>query len=289
MEDKNGGLDFSGVEETSLLTLYSKALESQSSDPILKDPMAEEIVARIDPILREKDGAMARQLRNRAVDPRLNVHLALRSRKYDDYARGFLERHPSGVIVNMGCGLDARFFRMDNGAVLFYDLDLPNVIDLKRMLFPRHERYHLLASSVLETGWMDDIRTEGKPVLFLAEGIFMYLPEQEVKRLVLALQKRFPDSELVCELTNRTWVEGLWGRMAQFKMQHRLKMQSQSAFQFGVGTPEELETWGPGIEFREMWFYMDDDHPKIGWYRIFRGMKFIRTAQFTVRYTLHAV
>jgi hypothetical protein len=50
-----------------------------------------------------------------------------------------------------------------------------------------------------------------------------------------------------------------------------------------------LETWGPGIEFREMWFYMDENHPKLGWYRVFRGMKLIRTAQFTVRYTLHAV
>ncbi|MBG0787753.1 MAG: class I SAM-dependent methyltransferase [Anaerolineaceae bacterium] len=288
MMDELGRLDFSGVEETGLLTLYSKAAESQSADPILKDPMAEAIVARIDPILQQKDGAMARQLRNRAVDPRLNVHLALRSRKYDDYARAFLVQNPTGVIVNMGCGLDMRFFRIDNGQVRFYDLDLPDVIKLKRQLCPQNDRYHLMANSVLDFGWMDQIVTDGGPVLLLAEGIFMYLPEQEVKRLVLALQTQFPESDLVCELTNRTWVEGLWGKLAQFKMQHRLKMQSQSAFQFGVSTPEEFELWGKGIEFRGMWFYMDDDHPKIGWYRIFRGMKIIRTAQFTVRYTLHA-
>jgi len=288
MEEKNGILDFSGVEETGLLTLYSKALESQRSDPILKDLMAEEIVARIDPILREKDGAMARQLRNRAVDPSLNVHLALRSRKYDDFARAFLDQHPEGVIVNMGCGLDTRFFRIDTGKVLFYDLDLPNVISQKRKLVSENSRYQLLAKSVLDHVWMDQIQAEGKAVLILAEGIFMYLPEQEVKNLVLALQKRFPDSELVCELTNRTWVEGLWGKMAQLKMQRRLKMESQSAFQFGVDSPQELETWGPGIEYHEMWFYMDENHPKLGWFRIFRGMKIIRTAQFTVRYTLHA-
>ena len=125
--------------------------------------------------------------------------------------------------------------------------------------------------------------------MILAEGIFMYLPEKDVRRLVLALQERFPESDLVCELTNRTWVEGLWGKMAQMKMQRRMKMKSDTAFQFGVTSPEELETWGPGIEFMEMWFYMDDDHPKIGWYRIFRGLKIIRTAQYTVRYTLHSV
>ncbi len=54
--DNFGTLDFSGEEETGLLTLYSKAMESQSADPILKDPMAEAIVARIDPILQQKDG-----------------------------------------------------------------------------------------------------------------------------------------------------------------------------------------------------------------------------------------
>ena len=108
--------------------------------PILKDPMAEAIIARIDPILQQKDGAMARQLRNRAVDPRLNVHLALRSRKYDDYARAFLAQHHAGVIVNIGCGLDMRFFRIDNGEMQFYDLDLPNVIELKRQLCPVNDR-----------------------------------------------------------------------------------------------------------------------------------------------------
>ena len=287
--DNIGKLDFSGVEETGLLTLYSKALESQSANPILKDPMAEAIIARIDPILQQKDGAMARQLRNRAVDPRLNVHLALRSRKYDDYARAFLAQHPAGVIVNIGCGLDMRFFRIDNSEMKFYDLDLPNVIELKRQLCPVNDRYHLLAQSVLDFTWMDKIEAEGNPVLFLAEGIFMYLPEEDVKRLVLAIQDRFPESDLVCELTNRTLVEGLLGKMAQLKMKYQLKMQSQSAFQFGVSSPKALESWGPGIEFREMWFYMDDDHPKIGWYRVFRGMKMIRNAQYTVRYTLHAV
>ena len=289
MADEFGTFDFTGVEETGLLTLYGKALESQSCDPILKDAMAEEIVARIDPILQEKDGEMARQLRNKAVDPRLNVHLALRSRKYDDTARGFLDRHPDGVIVNMGCGLDTRFFRIDNGEMLFYDLDLPDIIDLKRRLVPANDRYHLLAGSVLDHGWMGQIQNAGRPVLILAEGIFMYLPEREVKSLILALQKRFPESELVCELTNRTWVEGLWGKMARLKMRRRLKMQSQSAFQFGVDSPEAFEAWGPGIEFHEMWFYMDENHPKLGWLRIFRGMKIIRTAQYTVRYTLHAI
>jgi O-methyltransferase involved in polyketide biosynthesis len=102
MDTALGNLDFSAVEETGLLTLYGKALESQSANPILKDPVAEEIVQQIDPILSAKRGAMARQLRNRATDPQLNVHLALRSKKYDDEVRAFLAEYPAGVVVNLG-------------------------------------------------------------------------------------------------------------------------------------------------------------------------------------------
>jgi methyltransferase (TIGR00027 family) len=289
MVDKVHELDFSGVQETGLLTLYNKALESQSDDPILKDEMAESLIARIDPILQRQEGKMAKQLRERATDPRLNVHIALRSRKYDQYALAFLKSHPDGTIVNIGCGLDTRFFRIDNGDVRFFDLDLPEVIRFKRQLLPETDRYRMIPQSVLDFSWLDQIDAEGQPVLFLAEGVFMYLPERDVKNLVLTLQKRFPESDLVCELTNRSWVEGPWAKLTQMKMQRRLKVGKDAVFQFGVSSPEELESWGPGIEFREMWFYMDEDHPKIGWMRILRHMKIIRTAQYTVRYTLHKV
>ncbi len=289
MNDKFQELDFSGVQETGLLTLYNKALESQSEDPILKDEIAESLIGRIDPILKFKEGKMAKQLRERATDPRLNVHIALRSKKYDDYAREFLNSHPDGIIVNIGCGLDTRFFRIDNGHVHFFDLDLPEVIRFKRQLLAETDRYRMIPQSVLDISWMEQIKTEGKSVLLLAEGVLMYLQESEVKRLVLALQEHFPESDLVCELTNRTWVEGYWAKLTQMKMRHRLKMGKDAIFSFGVSSPDELESWGPGIEFREMWFYMDDNHPKIGWMRVFRHFKMIRMAQFTVRYTLHRI
>lgn len=279
-------LDLSGVEETALLTLYNRALESRSEDPILKDEQAEALIAQIDPILQATEGKMARQLRERATDPRLNVHIALRNRKYDDYAREYLRRHPDGTIVNIGCGLDTRFHRIDNGQVRFYDLDLPEMIRFKHQLLDENDHYKMIGKSVLDFSWMDEIVVQGQPVLFLAEGIFMYLPGGQVKDLVLMLQRRFPGSDLVCELTNRRWIEGIWGKMAQMKMQNRLKMGSDAQFQFGVDSPNALEAWGPGIRFHEMWFYMDEDNPKIGWLRLFRNMKMIRNAQFTVHYTL---
>lgn len=282
-------LELSDVEETGLLTLYAKAMESRSSDPILKDEKAEEIARRLDPLLNQKDSAMARQLHERKIESRLVVHIALRSRKYDEYAIEFLESRPDGVVVNVGCGMDTRFFRIDNGRCRFFDLDLPDVISFKKKLVNETERYRMIGRSVLDLGWMDAVEKLGKPAIFLAEGVFMYLPEDGVRKLVREMAEKFQDSELVCELTNRTWVDGFWGKLASLKMQRRTKIGIDASFQFGVSSASDLEAWHDGIELAEKWFYMDSGHPKLGWMRIFKNVQLMRDAQFTARYKLNSL
>jgi methyltransferase (TIGR00027 family) len=289
MELSPSEINLSGVEETALLTLYARAIESQSKDPILKDEKIEELVDQLDPLLENKNSKMAGRLRKRAIDPRLTVHMQIRARKYDVYALAFLEKHPDGVVINIGCGLDTRFFRVDNGKAQFYDLDLPEMIKLKRQLIEENDRYHMIGHSVLDFEWMDPITALNRPTLILAEGVFMYLPKEKVKELVLELQRRFPDSELVCELTNRTWVEGFWGKMAAIKMKQRFNMREDADFKFGVSKASDFEDWGEGIEFLEKWFYMEGNHPKLGAMRIFRNWKIFQDAQFTARYRLHGV
>ena len=65
-----------------------------------------------------------------------------------------------------------RFERVDNGLVEWYDLDLPNVIELRRKLIGEQgERYHLLNISVFEPAWLELVRQHcPRPFLFLAEG-----------------------------------------------------------------------------------------------------------------------
>jgi methyltransferase (TIGR00027 family) len=287
MNTIKGELDFSGVEATALLTLYAKAIESQSKDPVLKDIKAEEMIRQLDPLIKNQTGRMAQQLYGRSIDPRLTIHIPLRAKKYDSYATRFLASHPGGVIVNIGCGMDPRFYRIDNGQMHFFDVDLPLMISFKKQLLEENDRYRMIGQTVLDLSWMDQVEVIQQPVMFLAEGVFMYLPEAEVKRLVLAMQRGFPDSELVCELTNRTWVDGFWGKIAAYKMKQRVKMGEDAAFKFGVSGAEELETWSDGIKLLDKWFYMDDNHPKLGWIRIFRKWKFFRNAQFTAHYQLN--
>ena len=188
--------NLSGVAETLLITLYIRATESQRPDALIKDERADALVRRLDPEILRKTLALTEDT-GRLV-------LILKSREFDRFAQDFLKRHPDAVVVHIGCGLDTRFDRLDNGQVEWYDLDLPEVIDLRRELIGGEGgRYHLLAGSVLEDAWLETVSAHGmclhrqRPFLFLAEGVFMYFTEDQVKSLVLRLKEYFPAAELV--------------------------------------------------------------------------------------------
>jgi len=99
------------------------------------------------------------------------VAIVLRNRELDRHVQEFLARHEDAVVVHIGCGLDARFERVDDGHVDWSDLDLPEVIDLRRRLLGAEgPRYHHLACSVLDTAWMDRVSEHAlRPFLFIAE------------------------------------------------------------------------------------------------------------------------
>lgn len=287
-DDLSHELKLSDVEETGLLTLYCRAIEAQSPDPILADEKALELVNRIDPLLEGSSNPLLNRLRTRKVDPRAVVHVALRSRRYDRYVMDFLSVHPDGVIVNLGCGLDTRFYRIDDGSMVYFDLDLPDVIATKRKLLAENERYKMIAGSLLGFKWMDEIHALGsRPIMFLAEGVFMYLPEEKVKLLVLELQKRFPGCELVCEVVNKIYAQGFFKKMAAVKMQTKLDIGEQALFIFGVSDKRELEGWGEGIRFLDEWSYFDSGHEKLGMLRLFAKWQLFRYAQYTVHYRLN--
>ena len=85
-----------------------------------------------------------------------------------------------------------------NEAVTWYDLDLPEVIALRRQLIAESDRCRFIACSVFEASWVEAVSVHAtRPFLFLAEGVFPYFEEAQVKRLFLTLMQRFPGAELV--------------------------------------------------------------------------------------------
>ena len=100
----------SDVSETSLLTLYCHAIESQSEDPIISDPKAVEIMRAVNQELSKSKNRLHKKMVKGKIDKRMVVHIAIRAKRYDEYVTEFLKSSPDGVVVNIGCGLDSRFF-----------------------------------------------------------------------------------------------------------------------------------------------------------------------------------
>jgi O-methyltransferase involved in polyketide biosynthesis len=274
------------IARTSFVTLYCHALESLSDNPILSDPKSVEIMTALNATLSPPVHALDRILVAGTLDTRLVVHIAIRAKKYDDYARNFLQKYPEGVVVNIGCGLDSRFLRIDNGSVVLYDLDLPEIIAIKKTFYQETERYHLIASSVLDFDWMSIVLRHKGPFLFLAEGVFMYLDIKDVRSLVLKIQEKFPGSELVCEMVNSVWLSPPLKKMLDFKLRRQVHLGKDAMFRSGIRSGREMEQWHSGIQFLDEWSYFDSEEKKLGWLKVLRHIELIRKTQWTVHYRL---
>ena len=198
--DHRGKVDFTGVqwgsvEWTMLCLLYLRACESQLPQPILGDRFAAQDVARIDYDFKRI---------HRAVRPATNQFgVALRSSQFDAWITDFLNRHPDAVVLHLGCGMHSRAFRLPvPDGVRWFDIDLPQVIALRRQLYSESENYRMVGSSVTDPGWIDELPAGG-PVLIVAEGLLMYLTPAEVTELLHRLVDRFDTGELLADLLSR--------------------------------------------------------------------------------------
>lgn len=277
----------SNVSTTAFITLYARALESRRPNPILSDPGAVQLAETLRPILVASDRALCRKLADDDLPSLLIATMALRGRRMDRYARDFLARHEGGTVVNLGCGLDTRFQRIDDGRVVVVDLDLPPMIELKRTMVAEGPRYHFVAASVLDSVWIDALPALAPPpYLFIAEGLFMYLPAEDVRDLVVTLRRRFPGSELVCEVFNNFWLRPRMKPIVDRKLKRQFAFGDDNTFQSGLDDSDDMEAWESGIRLLDEWSYFDDGDPKLGALNLMRHIPLLRKTQWTVHYAL---
>jgi len=279
------------ISETLLIPLYSRAFESQTEHPILIDKKAIEITQQLNTVFAQSDSKLHQNLRKGHVRKRLGkklaVTLSMRTRKFDRYCSDFLKKYPEGTIVELGCGLSTRFFRIDNKKLTWYDLDFPEVIDIRTQFFKETNRYHFIRSSVLDFNWMHHIKNQNTPVLFIAEGLLMYLYKDDVNNLILTLQKNFPGCELACEVANSYIVKILKRKFWKKKFQKDLHLGKDATFHFGISDGKEFETLHEGIKFLDEWTYFDEKEKKLGWMNFFGRFEKMKKAQWIIHYRLN--
>ncbi|MFF9494423.1 class I SAM-dependent methyltransferase [Streptomyces flaveolus] len=147
------------VQETLLIPLYARAVENRKEHALLRDPRAEEIVASIDYDFGRFDDL-----------PSLTGAL-LRTLLFDRWVTDFLSAHPDATVVEIGTGLNTRHERVDNGRARWYELDLPDVIGLRRNFFTDSPRRTMVAASVTERAWAAEVASHATgPYLFVRGG-----------------------------------------------------------------------------------------------------------------------
>jgi O-methyltransferase involved in polyketide biosynthesis len=227
-------------KETLLIPLLSKALETGKKNPIISDPYSVELVEQIE---YDYDSLN--------IPKKTRITICIRAKRFDDYVKQFLDMHPQGTVVYMGCGLDARFSRVDNGKIEWYDLDFPDVIELRRKFYPETDRYHLIPSSVTDPQWIGNLKDKKRPVLFIAEGLFMYLKEEEVKALILKLRKTFPGSLLIFDAFS--------AYAARNMGLHPSISKTGANVYWGIDNSRKIEKWNNGISLMEEWYFTQSE------------------------------
>jgi len=225
-------IELDNVQETLLLPLWGRAVEAKKEHPRLTDKLAVEIIGKLD-----YDFSTISQ----NISSLIQYAWIARSLHTDNAIGQFLKKYPEGTIVNIGCGLDTTFDRIDNGKVLYYDLDLPDVIELRSRFVPGHPRRKSISCSFLDTKWFDALEIRDN-VFFFATGVFYYFTEEQIKGFLLAVADRFPGCEMLFD-----WASPLGVRMSNKKVIEGGGMSETAVLKWGIDSAKILEAWDPRI------------------------------------------
>jgi O-methyltransferase involved in polyketide biosynthesis len=242
-------MDLSPVSRTAILTLIARVIASEKKNAIYPDPMSILCLDRLTSLASEEEQRwINREMRvYRGIQAHHAIEGAYRAKVYDESANRFIADHPQCTVVNLACGFDTRFWRITHENCRYIELDLPEVITLKREILKDQVSYELIGCSVMDVTWIDQVTTNGKShFLLLAEGLFPYLPEPDVALLFQRLTQRFTRSQLVLDIIPQKYMKGLWKVM--IRLETKISWGGLDApWVFGIKHPRDIESYAPGL------------------------------------------
>jgi O-methyltransferase involved in polyketide biosynthesis len=230
------GIQFTREKETMLMTLSGRAIQSRWQNPILRDPWAEEAMRHIDyDMSKTLEGVSSWRMWK---DIGYTI-IATRAATFDQLTEHYLADHPDATVLHVGCGMDSRVFRVNPPAsVQWFDADYPDVIDLRRQLFPeRGTAYHLIGAQLDELHWLDEVPRD-QPGLLIAEGVLHYLSETEVKALLNAVVAHFPGGQIIFDICNTFIVKRAGSNVGG----------TGATYKWGLDDPQDIKRLEPKLE-----------------------------------------
>ena len=232
--------ELDGVSSTLLLPLWSRATETRRDQPMLRDDAAVEIMKAIDfDFDRFERKSVA------------SAEFCLRARIFDQFVQSHIRTCPDCTVVELGVGLDTRFDRVDTANSHWLELDLPEVMALRRKLVSGNDRRILVEGSLLADNWFSHVPAANRHnVLFVAEGLLYFFSKSEIKQVFLQLSGVFPGARVLFDAQSplHLWYSNLRQPLADARLQ------------FSLRRPEEVESWDSQFQLEKWVGFGDRPH-----------------------------
>lgn len=227
--EKTEKIKLSGVPETMIQTLYARAKESRKPDHIIYDGKAIEIADKLDYDFSKAD-----------ADKMMSQGVIARTFLLDKMVGEYIAARPDATVINIACGLDTRYYRLNNGRIRWYNLDLPETIAVREKFLPESGAVSQIAKSAMDESWAGEIEKREAPVLVIIEGLTMYLSEADVKNILAIIGGNFTGATVFMET------------MSPFAVRHIKEKsieQSKAKFSWGIKSGKEVERFAPSFRF----------------------------------------
>lgn len=223
-------VEVTGVPETMIQTLYARAKETKKDDAKIIDDIAVRIVEKIDYDFSKADN-----------DKTMSSGVIARTIVLDNMVEQYLNQHPDTIVINIGCGLDTRCYRMKGKYSLWYNLDLPETIEIRSCFLEEKGPIYQIAKSAMDISYTDNITYNGENVLVIVEGLSMYLCENDIKQIFSIIEKSFKTATVMIETMSPFFVKHIKEKSIEG---------SNAKFKWGVKNGRELEKIIPQFRWK---------------------------------------
>lgn len=232
-------MDLNNQSKTLFIPLLGKALMSKNK-LFLYDPKAEEIISKID-----YDFNSLKQSKW------LSMYMSLRALIIDDLCNKYILKHPNATIIHLGCGLDSRCIRVNQNYRCWYDIDYKEVIEIRKHFYNEDDSHKMIGSSVTDYKWIEQIESNDNMII-VAEGLTMYLSQEEIKNLISRINEKFVDVHLLFDAYTKKGVKSS-------KIKNPVN-QMNAEIKFGIDNPEEFLSLNENLGHVATYLIKKDDN-----------------------------
>ncbi len=236
------------ISKTLLLPLYFRAMDAKKEDSVLNDKWALELIKNF-----QYDDKKMQKAKFSAAGT------IARAKFLDDGVREFIRKHPKPVVVNFACGLDARSLRVWDEKAVFYDIDLPEVVNLRKQYI--QDKSILCAYDAFGDEFNKELlKHQDAQFCFVYEGFLMYFDKLMLTGLIKNLTSHFT-GEIMGDFNF-----GNYWELNQKK--HDIMDKNEASFKTSFENVQELLSLSPKLKLEEERMYHDKSFAHIlGWRR----------------------